>query len=59
MYSSKTYPFIRPALFILMIAGAFFFDVIFGISRYPVMVMVVCGIVVLYEIVSPFIYSSR
>ena len=38
---------------------AFIFDSIFSVSRLPVLLCLVCGIVVLYELVSPFIYKAR
>lgn len=50
---------IKAVVYSLSITGAFVCDSIFSISRFPVIFMVVCGIVVVYEFVSPFIYSSR
>ena len=35
------------------------FDSALGVSEYPVITLVVCAIVFLYEYLSPFIYSSR
>lgn len=43
----------------LLIVGSLIFDMIFGTSKYPFLTIIVCGIVVLYEIVSPFIYAAR
>lgn len=37
----------------------FFFDIILGLSRVPVFTLVLCGIVIVYEIVSPYIYTAR
>lgn len=42
-------------LFIIVI----FFDATFGTSRFPICTLALCGIVVLYECISPYIYSSR
>lgn len=47
----------------LVIAISIIFSIIFdsalGVSKYPVLTLVVCAIVFLYEYLSPFIYSSR
>jgi hypothetical protein len=39
--------------------SALVIDSIFAIGRYPILTILVCGIVLIYELVSPFIYSSR
>ncbi len=59
MYSPKVFSYWRKGVLVLLIGGAFFFDVVFGTSRYPILTMLVCGIVVLYEFVSPYIYTAR
>lgn len=41
------------------ITGAFLYDVLFSTARYPIILLCVCGIVLVYERVSPLIYSSR
>jgi TM2 domain-containing membrane protein YozV len=42
-----------------LIIIAFFFDLIFGVGKIPILTSIVCGIVAVYECVSPFIYTSR
>lgn len=49
----------KPYGIALLVILAFIFDVIFSTSRVPIFTILVCGIVTLYEIVSPFIYSVR
>lgn len=44
---------------VISIFLAIIFDVVLGISKYPVLTLSVCVIVFLYEYVSPYIYSSR
>lgn len=46
-------------MFFISATAALVIDSIFAIGRYPVLTIVVCGIVLIYELVSPFIYSSR
>ncbi len=36
-----------------------FFDLVLSLSRVPIFTLTLCGIVVIYEIVSPYIYTSR
>ena len=48
-----------PLIIGALIATAFIADVMFSTSRLPIFTIIVCGIVTLYEIVSPFIYSAR
>ena len=59
MYSPKVFTHWRKVVLVLLVGGAFFFDVVFGTSEYPILTMLVCGIVVLYELVSPYIYTAR
>lgn len=35
------------------------YDVLLGDQRYPVVTLIVCAILILYERVSPFIYFTR
>jgi hypothetical protein len=59
MYKSKK-QFPYKAVFItLLITGALLMDVFFGTASFPILTSIVCAIVVIYECVSPFIYSSR
>lgn len=44
---------------ILFFIPSFIFDVSVGLGRVPVVTAVLCGIVLIYEFVSPYIYSSR
>ncbi len=59
MYSNKQKTNWYGFLVTLLIAIAFIFDIIFSTTRLPILTIVVCGIVVLYECISPLIYSSR
>lgn len=59
MYSRKQSPYLRTIFLVVLVILAFFFDVIFSTSRIPVFTTIVCGIVALYELVSPFIYAAR
>jgi hypothetical protein len=59
MYNRNRSPYIRTVLITLLVLVAFIIDVIFSTSRFPVFTSIVCGIVVIYEFVSPFIYSAR
>jgi uncharacterized membrane protein YccC len=59
MYSRNRFPKLRLALTIVFIVMAILFDTIFGLSQFPILTIIVCGIVALYECVSPFIYSPR
>lgn len=34
-------------------------DILFSLSRYPILTILVCGIVVVYELIAPYLYSSR
>jgi uncharacterized membrane protein len=36
-----------------------FFDTTLGVSKYPILTLSLCAIVLLYEYVSPFIYKAR
>jgi hypothetical protein len=59
MYSRKRSPYFRTVFLVVLVSAAFFFDVMFSTSRIPVFTTIVCGIVALYELVSPFIYAAR
>jgi hypothetical protein len=59
MYSRKRTFGLKPFIIGIVIVSAFIADVIFSTSRFPVFTIIVCGIVTLYEIVSPFIYKAR
>lgn len=43
----------------LLVIISIVFDTLFSVSKYPVLTLLVCGIVIVYIYVSPFIYSSR
>lgn len=49
----------RYALFSGLAVCALVIDSIFAIGRYPILTILVCGIVLIYELVSPIIYSPR
>lgn len=50
---------IKFSIIIISIIFAIVFDIILGISNYPILTIIVCGIVILYEYISPFIYKSH
>ncbi len=48
------------AIVIMVLIGCtLVLDMLFSLVRYPVLTISVCGIVVLYELVSPYIYRAR
>ncbi len=49
----------RPIFIACLVLAAILFDLILGTSRFPILTIVVCGIVVIYECISPFVYSAR
>lgn len=44
-------------IFTILTVFALFFDIIFGTARVPIFALMVCGIVIIYEVVSPHIYT--
>lgn len=46
-------------LYSILFLLALFYDVLLGTARLPIVTLVLCGIVQVYERVSPLIYSSR
>jgi hypothetical protein len=50
---------LKTLLFSILLLATFFFDLVLGTSRYPIMLIVACAIVGIYESVSPYFYSSR
>jgi hypothetical protein len=48
----------RVGLFVCFVI-TLFFDLVLSLSRVPIFTLILCGIVVIYEIVSPYIYTSR
>lgn len=59
MYNHKrTLPY--KSIFVAgIIIAAFLGDVIFSTGRLPILTLVVCGIVIVYECVSPYLYAAR
>lgn len=51
--------FVKTLLYTCVIIGALVYDVGLGDSPYPILTLVMCGIVILYERVSPYIYIAR
>jgi phage-related holin len=43
----------------ILVLVAFLFDCILGTGRVPTLTILVCAIVVVYECISPYLYSSR
>lgn len=48
---------LKPIFFTFLIGCAFFSDLILGTSERPLMLMIVCAIVLIYELVSPYVYT--
>lgn len=46
-------------IFSIAITVSIIIDILFALGRYPVLTILVCAIVVLYEFVSPYLYVSR
>jgi hypothetical protein len=44
---------------IIIFCVALLFDIFLGSTSYPKLTLILCGIVVVYEFVSPHIYRSR
>lgn len=49
----------RPIIYLSAILVSLLVDILFSLGRYPILTVIVCGIVLVYEFVSPYIYSSR
>lgn len=50
---------LKYAIVALCSFSALLFDSMLSNSRYPILTIIVCAIVLLYEYVSPYIYHSR
>jgi hypothetical protein len=48
---------LKKIIFSLLIGLSFLVDLILGTSAYPKILIVVCAIIVLYEFVSPYVYT--
>lgn len=48
---------VKHLLFTLLIALAFVVDLTLGTSSYPKLLVMACAIVVIYELISPYIYT--
>jgi len=46
-------------LYFVLISISFFYDLVLALDKYPIITLTVCAILIIYERVSPFIYSSR
>jgi hypothetical protein len=49
--------FLKKILFAILIGFSFLTDLVLGTSQYPKMLIIVCAIIALYELVSPYIYT--
>ena len=58
MYNRKNKYVTKSLLIWLALGLAFLLDITFSVVTFPILVMIVCGIVVTYECISPFIKSS-
>lgn len=54
-YTASTKAFVLVGLFVFSLS----IDVLFGTSQYPIVTLGLYGIVLVYEFVSPFIYTPR
>lgn len=48
---------VKHILFGLFIGIAFLVDLILGTSPYPKLLMMACAIVIIYELISPYVYT--
>jgi hypothetical protein len=48
---------LKKIIFSILIGLAFLIDLVVGTSDYPKILIVVCAIIVLYEFVSPYVYT--
>jgi hypothetical protein len=48
---------VKTAIFSILLGLATMIDLVLGTSDYPKMLMVMCAIVCLYELVSPYVYT--
>jgi hypothetical protein len=48
---------VKHLLFTIFIGTAFFVDVTLGTSSYPKLLIMACAIVVIYEFISPYVYT--
>ena len=48
---------LKTTFFCLFIGAALITDLVMGTSRYPILLIIVCAIVILYESVSPYVYT--
>jgi hypothetical protein len=46
-------------LYTVLVLTSFLYDLMLGVLQYPILTLAVCAILILYERVSPFIYTSR
>lgn len=46
-------------VFFVLIGISFFYDLVLAADKYPIITLVVCAILIIYEHVSPLIYRSR
>lgn len=48
---------IKKLIFALLLLTAFFIDATLGTGSKPILLIVVCAIIALYEFVSPYVYT--
>jgi hypothetical protein len=49
----------KKVLYCIVILGAVILDTLFGSRKLPILTVVVCGIVIIYEFISPHLYTKR
>ena len=57
MSTSNNYK--KKAVYMILVGAAFLYDLVLGVLQYPVLTLGICAILIVYERVSPFIYTSR
>ncbi len=57
MSTSNNYK--KKAVYTILVGAAFLYDLVLGVLQYPVLTLGICAILIVYERVSPFIYTSR
>ena len=48
---------VKHALFTFFIGTAFLVDATLGTSSYPKLLIMACAIVIIYELISPYVYT--
>lgn len=50
---------LKSLIYFILVFISIFYDVLLGSSKYPIVTLIVCAILIIYERVSPFVYFTR